>query len=359
MLWFPHYIDMKHFHHIVSTTWCLILITIIGLSGCTTSHVPLDDPTVAEGQQEEEETSASFDFSELSLLEEEWNPRTVSFDFETQDSLEAEVKEEEQAPSDPAQFSNTCHKEELIGFPALNINEPDLLDDVQCQDPCAESVSPWCAPEHEAEYHAYLQQQEALQRRRMMLSNFAPPIENGLLLRGVKIPAKKWQRGHYGLDIIPSGWTAGGTPIKAVDDGVVVTSSAARGYGYYTLIYHQHGIFSLYSHTLKRNRVQTGEFVHRGEHIAFMGKSGNARGYHLHFELLDLAELWDSEQSLDEVIHALQQGTPRAERERGHIFKLIFSRRAKRDPLPYIPGLTPAKRVNGKWLPSERAKTLE
>jgi len=134
-----------------------------------------------------------------------------------------------------------------------------------------------------------------------------------------------------------------------------VRVSRAGGYGYYTVLYHHNGLFSLYSHALKKKRLSEGQQVSRGETIAYMGKSGNARGYHLHLELIDLREHWNLEESLENFIQKIVQGEPLTASECGQLNKLLFSKKCKTDPLQIISGLAFAKRINGKWVAAEPA----
>lgn len=85
---------------------------------------------------------------------------------------------------------------------------------------------------------------------------------------------------HRGLDLnAPQG-----TDVYAAMDGQVVTSTRHRQYGNYVVIDHGNGVVTLYAHH-KLNLVQEGEVVHRGQKIAQVGRTGNATGPHLHFEL--------------------------------------------------------------------------
>ena len=55
-------------------------------------------------------------------------------------------------------------------------------------------------------------------------------------------------------------------------------------YGQRVVVDHGAGLQSLYAHH-SRNLVSAGQRVRRGEVIALVGRSGNATGDHLHFEL--------------------------------------------------------------------------
>ncbi|MDR6224565.1 murein hydrolase activator EnvC family protein [Desmospora profundinema] len=88
---------------------------------------------------------------------------------------------------------------------------------------------------------------------------------------------------HTGVD-----WAAPvGTPIVAAADGKVIRSqSCACGYGYYIIIDHGGGIFSLYAHMWASSvRVSSGAVVRKGQTIAGVGNNGRSTGPHLHFEV--------------------------------------------------------------------------
>ncbi|MFN2420994.1 MAG: M23 family metallopeptidase [Gemmatimonadota bacterium] len=85
---------------------------------------------------------------------------------------------------------------------------------------------------------------------------------------------------HSGLDLrAPSG-----TPVHAAADGLVVRSGTSGAYGNVVLIDHGSELQSLYGHN-QENLVREGDRVRRGQIIALVGRTGNATGDHLHFEL--------------------------------------------------------------------------
>jgi len=88
---------------------------------------------------------------------------------------------------------------------------------------------------------------------------------------------------HTGIDIrAPKG-----TPIQAAHDGMVVFSGWRRGYGYTVEIRDElNRVSTLYTHCSKLN-VRVGQRVKVSQVVALVGRSGNATGYHLHFEVLD------------------------------------------------------------------------
>lgn len=86
---------------------------------------------------------------------------------------------------------------------------------------------------------------------------------------------------HHGLDIA----NKVGTPIYAVDDGVVEISGWGTGYGNTILINHGGGRKTRYGHFSKLY-VKKGATVQRGEVIGAMGSTGWSTGSHLHFEII-------------------------------------------------------------------------
>ena len=74
-----------------------------------------------------------------------------------------------------------------------------------------------------------------------------------------------------------------GTAIYASADGRVNFSGRKNGYGLMLVIDHGGGIETAYAHN-DRNIVEVGQRVKQGQLIAKVGRSGNATGYHVHFE---------------------------------------------------------------------------
>lgn len=104
-------------------------------------------------------------------------------------------------------------------------------------------------------------------------------------------PIYKTKKFHAGWDIISS--KGSGAPIHSIYDGKVIVAKYHSGWGYYIVI--DHGIvpglnptqkfFSLYAHTVKGSfKVNVGDTVVKGQHIAGMGTTGSSTGDHLHLE---------------------------------------------------------------------------
>lgn len=86
---------------------------------------------------------------------------------------------------------------------------------------------------------------------------------------------------HTGVDV------AGpvGTPIFAVDDGIVVFSGWTNGYGNNIMIDHGNGLRTRYAHASKLY-LKKGDHVNKGDVIEAMGSTGRSTGPHLHFEVI-------------------------------------------------------------------------
>jgi len=93
-----------------------------------------------------------------------------------------------------------------------------------------------------------------------------------------------WRHGrmHKGLDI----WSAkkAKQAINASLSGKVVQAGYHNGYGNLVEIDHGGGWITLYAH-LSRITVSVGQTIETGQKIGYMGETGNATGYHLHFEV--------------------------------------------------------------------------
>lgn len=96
-----------------------------------------------------------------------------------------------------------------------------------------------------------------------------------------------------------------GEPIYAVADGLVTMSRWHGGYGNIVEILHRHdsgGIRTRYAHNAE-NLVKEGDWVKRGQVIAYMGSTGYSTDPHIHFELLIDGEFWDAGQYIRNAIN--------------------------------------------------------
>ena len=76
-----------------------------------------------------------------------------------------------------------------------------------------------------------------------------------------------------------------GTPVRAVENGIVVYSgNALLGFGNMVLLRHDNGLMTAYAHN-EMVSVSRGDTVRRGQMIATVGSSGNVSAPQLHFEI--------------------------------------------------------------------------
>lgn len=75
-----------------------------------------------------------------------------------------------------------------------------------------------------------------------------------------------------------------GTKVCAVADGTVYQNNKHTNGGYNVVIKHLDGSYSYYGHLQKRSALKVGDTVSAGQLVGYVGMSGNATGYHLHFE---------------------------------------------------------------------------
>ncbi len=93
-------------------------------------------------------------------------------------------------------------------------------------------------------------------------------------------PIYKTWRLHNGIDIgAPTG-----TPIKAAYDGTVTTMTYSSSAGYYVMVNHGSGIYSVYMHCSKFV-AKVGQTVKAGDTIALVGSTGSSTAPHLHFSV--------------------------------------------------------------------------
>lgn len=104
---------------------------------------------------------------------------------------------------------------------------------------------------------------------------YANPVPGARVSQGI--------HGWNGVDLA----APNGTPIYASAAGTVIVSKVGGwngGYGNYVVIDHGNGTQTLYSH-MSSDSVSIGQSVSRGQKIGTVGKTGEATGYHLHFEV--------------------------------------------------------------------------
>lgn len=85
---------------------------------------------------------------------------------------------------------------------------------------------------------------------------------------------------HHGVDI----YVPEGTPIHAMASGQVRYAGWMTGYGNVVWIDHRGGALSVYAH-LSSIEVRSGDRISGRQRIGLSGRTGDASGPHLHFEV--------------------------------------------------------------------------
>jgi len=98
---------------------------------------------------------------------------------------------------------------------------------------------------------------------------------------GIRIhPILGVARGHSGVDLaVPFG-----TPIAATAEGVVTFANWGGGYGLLVAVDHGGGVETRYGH-MSKLAVSSGQHVHIGDVIGFVGSTGLSTGPHVHYEV--------------------------------------------------------------------------
>jgi murein DD-endopeptidase MepM/ murein hydrolase activator NlpD len=107
------------------------------------------------------------------------------------------------------------------------------------------------------------------------------PVAHGTITVTAEFGEKRDGRRHQGIDLAaPSG-----TEVHAAAAGRVVFAGKDGRYGKTVVIDHGGGWRTRYAH-LKRIDVHHGQRVRGGVIVGRVGKSGNATGPHLHYEVM-------------------------------------------------------------------------
>ena len=130
-------------------------------------------------------------------------------------------------------------------------------------------------------------------KKRYYEKDFIPPILPLIISSPygrVRIINNKNPSIHTGIDIKAKE----GTPVKAINSGIVTLTMDQFFSGKSIYIDHGYGIVSMYFH-LKKILVKQGQKVKKGQIIALSGKSGRVSGPHLHLGVSILGKMVDPE----------------------------------------------------------------
>jgi murein DD-endopeptidase MepM/ murein hydrolase activator NlpD len=106
------------------------------------------------------------------------------------------------------------------------------------------------------------------------------PISRDVAVVSSSYGAPRGRSVHQGIDLS----APAGTPVRSTADGRVIFAGRSGAFGRLIVIDHGNGWETRYAH-LKRIKIEKGKKVKRGELIGTVGKSGNASGPHLHYEI--------------------------------------------------------------------------
>jgi murein DD-endopeptidase MepM/ murein hydrolase activator NlpD len=119
-----------------------------------------------------------------------------------------------------------------------------------------------------------------LARRNSNIYNFILPLRGRITSPyGIRVLSGS-KEFHSGIDIS----SPFGSNIVAAENGRVSYAGYMRGYGNVIILSHDEGYSTVYAHN-SVNLVKKGQYVKKGSVIAKTGRTGNATGPHLHFEI--------------------------------------------------------------------------
>jgi murein DD-endopeptidase MepM/ murein hydrolase activator NlpD len=107
------------------------------------------------------------------------------------------------------------------------------------------------------------------------------PVDPGVASVSSAFGSRRSGAWHQGIDLS----APKGTPVRATAAGKVVVAERSGAYGRTVVIDHGNGVTTRYAH-LRKIKVNEGERVKAGEVIGEVGKSGNASGPHVHYEVV-------------------------------------------------------------------------
>lgn len=111
---------------------------------------------------------------------------------------------------------------------------------------------------------------------------------------------------HAGVDLT----IGSGTPIHAVHAGIIAVNHANTGNaGFYIVVDHGGGTYTLYMHLIRRSSLGVGQHVVAGQVIGNVGATGDATGPHLHFEV-HTHGLWTSGAAINPAPFMRARGVP-------------------------------------------------
>ena len=186
--------------------------------------------------------------------------------------------------------------ERLTDMASLDDGEFDFSQQTALGGPGQAKVGPL---EHGGLEQLYLQLDKQLASRESQLEILESLMVDRKLNQQSSVtgrPVQKgWMSSRYGYRTDPfhgrRSWHNGvdfagkdGANVIAVASGVVTWTGKKQGYGQMVELDHGEGYITRYAHN-KKNLVNVGDAVKKGEVIGLMGSSGRSTGPHVHFEV--------------------------------------------------------------------------
>lgn len=121
-------------------------------------------------------------------------------------------------------------------------------------------------------------------------------VKNNVLKKGIHYVTSDYKSRnssrptHSGMDMVSyNGKSTTTDYIICVHDGIVTRNEYAdKGGGYWVQVKHTNHISSKYLHMKKGSiKVKCGQTLKKGDVIGYMGNTGNSKGAHLHFTILE------------------------------------------------------------------------
>lgn len=140
----------------------------------------------------------------------------------------------------------------------------------------------------------YLSQQKDLYMATPKGLPAAGRISSGFGMR--EHPIKAERDFHTGLDIS----VEPGHPVRATADGMVTFSGWSGASGNLVAVEHGFGFSTFYAHN-RKNEVNVGQAVKRGDVIAYAGSTGSSTGPHVHYEIWRNGKLIDPKLYIEEA----------------------------------------------------------
>jgi hypothetical protein len=98
----------------------------------------------------------------------------------------------------------------------------------------------------------------------------------------IRTSFEKGRYRHDGVDFA----AAPKSPVWACQDGIVIIKGFDRsGYGNLVVLDHGVGLISLYAHLNNFGDIEVGQTIKKGTIVGYVGMTGYATGYHLHWEM--------------------------------------------------------------------------